>query len=31
VKYLNKWMLLNDYSKTDINDAASIGRQIELY
>jgi len=31
LKYLNKWMLLNSYSETDLNEAISIGRQIELY
>lgn len=31
LKYLNKWMVINNYSETDINEAASIGRQIELY
>lgn len=31
LKYLNKWMMLNNYDQEDFNDAASIGRQIELY
>lgn len=31
LKYLNKWMMLNNYGQEDFNDAASIGRQIELY
>ena len=31
LKYLNKWMLINNYSETNINEASSIGRQIELY
>ena len=31
LKYLNKWMLINNYSETDMDEASSIGRQIELY
>ena len=31
LKYLNKWMVLNNYNEAGFNEAASIGRQIELY
>lgn len=31
LKYLNKWMLINNYNETGFEEAASIGRQIELY
>lgn len=31
LKYLNKWMVLNNYNEAGYNEAASIGRQIELY
>lgn len=31
LKYLNKWMLLNNFNETDLTEASSIGRQIELY
>jgi hypothetical protein len=31
LKYLNKWMLLNNYNETGFEEAISIGRQIELY
>lgn len=31
LRYLNKWMLLNNYNEADLDEAASIGRQIELY
>lgn len=31
LKYLNKWMLLNNFNETDFSEAASVGRQIELY
>ena len=31
LKYLNKWLLMNGRSENDFNEAASIGRQIELY
>lgn len=31
LKYLNKWMDLNNYGQTDLDEAISIGRQIELY
>lgn len=31
LKYLNKWMVLNNFNEANINEAASIGRQIELY
>lgn len=31
LKYLNKWMLINGYNEEGFNEAASVGRQIELY
>lgn len=31
LKYLNKWMYLNNYGEADMDEAISIGRQIELY
>lgn len=31
LKYLNKWMRMNNYDEADMQEAASIGRQIELY
>lgn len=31
LKYLNKWMIKNDRDKLDIEEAMSIGRQVELY
>lgn len=31
LKYLNKWMSLNNYNESDLEEAASLGRQIELY
>lgn len=31
LKYLNKWMIINNRNNADLNEAASIGRQIELY
>lgn len=31
LKYLNKWLLINNRLENDMNEAASIGRQIELY
>lgn len=31
LKYLNKWMLINNFEKSNIEEASSIGRQIELY
>lgn len=31
LRYLNKWMLLNGLLESDLDEAASIGRQIELY
>jgi len=31
LKYLNKWMLINNFEESNIEEASSIGRQIELY
>ena len=31
LKYLNKWLLMNNRLESDFEEAASIGRQIELY
>ena len=31
LKYLNKWMELNNFNQAGLEEAASIGRQIELY
>lgn len=31
LRYLNKWMLMNNHSETDMEEGVSIGRQIELY
>ena len=31
LKYLNKWMQLNDLEKASMQEATSKGRQIELY
>jgi len=31
LKYLNKWLIMNSRDEEGLNDAASIGRQIELY
>ena len=31
LKYLNKWMLMNNFEQSNIEEASSIGRQIELY
>lgn len=31
LKYLNKWLLINNRSESDLDEAISIGRQIELY
>jgi ParB-like chromosome segregation protein Spo0J len=31
LKYLNKWLLINNRSESELDEAISIGRQIELY
>lgn len=31
LKYLNKWLLINNRTESDLDEAISIGRQIELY